>query len=510
MEDLEKKPSLKERLSALVQKAKEKIKHISPPKLPKLPRLRDIHFHSIRARGMFVGSGLVLIAVIVALVAYTLSLQAYYYSASRASLQAKAETASAFLSSYVDRTYAEFYQSAFNYAENFDDKDSLELQFVNTDGRVEIASTGISAGSIPGSDDITNALSSGKISFWQGKRESTGEKVLAVSAPLVSGSGSVVGVMRYITSMKLIDRAVNTSALVAGGIGLVVLGIVIFSNLYFLRTITVPIASLTGVARRIAEGSYGAQVEKEHDDEIGELTDAINDMSLKLSQAERVQTEFISSVSHELRTPLTAITGWAETLAYDDAIQGDSRRGIEIITREAGRLTKMVEELLEFTRIQDGRFTLHISTVELPGLVEDCLYTYNELFRHEGMVVTYNFPEEDLPPIPGDPERLSQVFLNILDNACKYGKNGKKIDVNITRDDANVYVTIRDYGPGIPPAELPQVKKKFFKGSSKERGSGIGLAVCDEIVTRHNGTLEIANAVGGGVRATVTLPRKAS
>ncbi len=223
-----------------------------------------------------------------------------------------------------------------------------------------------------------------------------------------------------------------------------------------------------------------------------------------------MQTEFISSVSHELRTPLTAITGWAETLAYDEAIRGDSRRGIEIITREAGRLTKMVEELLEFTRIQDGRFTLHVSTVELPALVEDCLYTYNELFRHEDLAVTYVSPEEDLPEIPGDPERLSQVFLNILDNACKYGKNGKKIDVNITHDDATVSVCIRDYGPGIPPAELPQVKKKFFKGSSKERGSGIGLAVCDEIVTRHNGTLDIANAAGGGVRVTVTLPRKAS
>lgn len=490
---------------------KEKSRHAAAVKKPvRLPRLRDIHFRSIRARGMFVGSGLVLLAIVISLAAYTLSLQAYYYSATRASLQAKAETASAFLSSYVDRTYAEFYQRAFNYAENFDDKDSLELQFVNTEGRVEIASTGISAGSIPGSDDIKNALDSGRISFWQGKRASTGEKVLAVSAPLVSGSGNVVGVMRYITSLKLIDRAVNTSSLVAGGIGLVVLAIVVFSNLYFLRTITEPIASLTGVARRIAEGSYGAQVEKTHNDEIGELTDAINDMSQKLSQAERVQTEFISSVSHELRTPLTAITGWAETLAYDEAIRGDSRRGIEIITREAGRLTKMVEELLEFTRIQDGRFTLHVSTVELPALVEDCLYTYNELFRHEDLAVTYVSPEEDLPEIPGDPERLSQVFLNILDNACKYGKNGKKIDVNITHDDATVSVCIRDYGPGIPPAELPQVKKKFFKGSSKERGSGIGLAVCDEIVTRHNGTLDIANAAGGGVRVTVTLPRKAS
>lgn len=474
-----------------------------------LPRLKNIHFRSIRARGMFVGSGLVLLAVIIALAAYTLSLQAYYYSAIRSSLQAKAETASTFLSSYVDRTYAEFYQSASNYAENFDDKDSLELQFVNSDGRVEIASTGISAGSIPGSDDIQNALESGKISFWQGRSKSTDEKVFAVSAPLVSGSGSIVGVMRFVTSLKLVDRAVRTSALVACGIGLVVLAIVIFSNLYFLRTITVPIASLTGVARRIAEGSYGAQVEKEHDDEIGELTDAINDMSQKLSQAERIQTEFISSVSHELRTPLTAITGWAETLAYDEAIQGDSRRGIEIITREAGRLTKMVEELLEFTRIQDGRFTLHVSTVDIPSLVEDCLYTYNELFRHEGMVVNYTSPDDDLPVIPGDPERLSQVFLNILDNACKYGKNGKKMDVGITYDDVNVSVSIRDYGPGIPPAELPQVKKKFFKGSSKERGSGIGLAVCEEIVTRHNGTLDISNAAGGGVRVVVTLPRKA-
>ena len=209
---------------------KEKSRHAAAAKTTvHLPRLRDIHFRSIRARGMFVGSGLVLLAILIALTAYTLSLQAYYYSATRASLQAKAETASAFLSSYVDRTYAEFYQSAFNYAENFDDKDSLELQFVNTEGRVEIASTSISAGSIPGSDDIKNALDSGKISFWQGKRASTGEKVLAVSAPLVSGSGSVVGVMRYITSLKLIDRAVNTSALVAGGIGLVVLAIVIFS-----------------------------------------------------------------------------------------------------------------------------------------------------------------------------------------------------------------------------------------------------------------------------------------
>ena len=235
----------------------------------------------------------------------------------------------------------------------------------------------------------------------------------------------------------------------------ILLALVVISNLLFINNVVEPVAVVTEAAKRISAGSYGIRIENKYSDELGELVDNINDMSLKIGRNEKMKQEFISSVSHELRTPLTAITGWAETLAYDEAIRGDSRRGIEIITREAGRLTKMVEELLEFTRIQDGRFTLHVSTVELPALVEDCLYTYNELFRHEDLAVTYVSPEEDLPEIPGDPERLSQVFLNILDNACKYGKNGKKIDVNITHDDATVSVCIRDYGPGIPEAELP-------------------------------------------------------
>ena len=473
-----------------------------------LSRLKSFHFHSIRTRGLAVSTGLVLIVVIIAVSAYSLSLQAYYMSAARASLQAKAETASSFFADYVNRTYAEYYQSAYNYAESYEDRGSLELQFLDTDGRIEISSTSLSTGVIHGSDDVQSAISSGRISTWQGRHGSTGEKVFAVSAPLISADGSVVGVMRYITSLKLISRAVSSAALMAGGLGLAIVLIVFFSNLYFIRTITVPIASLTAMARRIAEGSYGARVEKEHEDEIGELTDTINDMSQKLAKSERLQTEFISSVSHELRTPLTAITGWTETISYDDAIKGDSRRGLEIIARETARLRKMVEELLEFTRIQDGRFTLQVSKVDFPSLVEDCIYTYNELFRKENITVNYIPSDDDIPEIPGDPERLKQVVLNILDNACKYGKSGKKIDVSVGMDDNTVYAAIRDYGRGIPPDELPQVKKKFYKGSSKERGSGIGLAVCEEIVTRHNGILDIVNAPGGGVCVTITLPRR--
>ena len=105
-----------------------------------------------------------------------------------------------------------------------------------------------------------------------------------------------------------------------------------------------------------------------------------------------------------------------------------------------------------------------------------------------------------------DPERLKQVLCNVLDNAAKHGGSGKRIIASLRREEDNYVIRIRDFGPGIPPAELPYVKQKFYKGSSKARGSGIGLAVCDEIITRHGGTFEIGNADGGGALVTISLP----
>ena len=144
--------------------------------------------------------------------------------------------------------------------------------------------------------------------------------------------------------------------------------------------------------------------------------------------------------------------------------------------------------------------------VDLQAEFEDAIFTYGELFRQEGIKLNYECGDEDLPPIPGDSERLKQVFCNVLDNAAKHGGSGKRIDTAIARDEDQVVITIRDYGPGIPPEELPHVKYKFYKGSSKARGSGIGLAVCEEIITRHEGTLDIGNAEGGGCLVTIRLP----
>ena len=230
-------------------------------------------------------------------------------------------------------------------------------------------------------------------------------------------------------------------------------------------------------------------------------------MSLKIRQAEKTQSEFISSVSHELRTPLTAITGWAETIQNGECRSaGDIRKGMGIIVSEAKRLSNMVEELLEFSRIEDGRFTLSVEPLDLKAELEDAVYTYTEFFRKEDIELEYFDCPEEILPISGDPERLRQVFCNLLDNAAKHGGAGKRIDVSVSQDRNEAVICIRDYGPGAPEGELPFLKNKFYKGSSKARGSGIGLAVCEEIISRHEGSLDVGNAEGGGFQVTVRLP----
>ncbi len=211
-------------------------------------------------------------------------------------------------------------------------------------------------------------------------------------------------------------------------------------------------------------------------------------------------------MSHELRTPLTAINGWAETLEADPVGKPEqTRRGLAIIGKESRRLTAMVEELLDFTKIQDGRFTLRVDTVDIVSELEDMIYAYRELFRQEGIEVVYTPGEEDIPTIAADGERMRQVFSNVLDNASKHGGAGKRIDVSAGVEDGRIVIRVRDYGPGIPTEELPFVKQKFYKGSSKARGSGIGLAVCDEIVKLHGGTFDVSNADDGVSGAVVTI-----
>lgn len=454
---------------------------------------------------------IVLIAIIVVIVTFSIFIYSNYYSTVQTGLESKAKTATDFFSNYVAKSYSEYYDSAYKYTESFEDSDKLELQFVDAEGHVMISTYGISAGSSQSTPDIEKALTSGQISSWIGKNPSTGERIMSVSAPMLYSGDQVIGVMRYVTSLKLVDKQVVVSILAVCALGAIIMLFVIFINLVFIRSVIEPVSEITKISKRIAQGSYGIQINKNYHDEIGEMVASINEMSLKIAQSEKIQTEFISSISHELRTPLTAITGWGETLIYNEHLDNETKKGIAIILKEARRLTKMVEELLEFTRMEDGRFTLNIELIDIAAELEDSIFTYRELLHQDQLELVYEPYMDEMPLIPGDPSRLKQVFLNLLDNAAKYGREGKRIEVSVGLDDRYVSIGIRDFGPGIPQDELNHVKMKFYKGSNaKERGSGIGLAVCDEIIRFHGGDLLLENAEGGGLLVTIKLPVSSS
>ena len=464
-----------------------------------------LHIRGLRQRWLVNAVLPVFALVTLAVIIYVLSSAQYYYGNMRTGLETRARAAADTFTSYGIKSYSEYYRLATYSAETFEEKDSIELQFINTNGRVQVSSYGLTAGTSPATSDIEAAVG-GTMDYFQGEDPQTGEKILSVSCPIMFNS-RVVGVLRYVTSLREAEHRILIDALVASAIGAVCIALVVLSNAIFINNVVEPVAVVSEAARRISGGSYGIQIDNHYHDELGELVDNINDMSVKISQAEKIQQEFISSVSHELRTPLTAISGWAETLSADPAGEAEqTRRGLGIILKESRRLTTMVEELLEFTKMQDGRFTLRIESVDLLSELEDAIYTYRELFRQEGIEVCYTAPEEDIPPLAADSERMKQVFCNVLDNAAKHGGAGRRIDVSAAKEEDCMVIRVRDYGPGIPPEELPFVKQKFYKGSSKARGSGIGLAVCDEIVERHNGTFEIANADTGGAVVTISLP----
>ena len=429
-----------------------------------------------------------------------------YYSNMQSDLRYRAKTTTDYFAEHLSLNYNDYYQSCITYAQTFEDRDRIELQFINAQGQIVASSYGRWAGQSPTTPEIAEAISTRSICPYVGNDPETGERIMAMTSPMIYSNGEVIGVLRFVTSTQIMDRQIATVAMYAL-LGLLVIAVlVLLSSEYYIHTILKPVAEITEKAKRIAGGTYGIQIKTKYNDEIGELAKTINELSAQINQNEKMQTEFISSLSHELRTPLTAITGWSETLIADETLDQETQRGMKIILREAKRLTEMVVDLLDFTRIQDDRMTLNVELTDIRGEFEDTVFMYSSRLAQDGIQLDYIENDEEIPEIPCDPKRLRQVFLNIMDNAAKHGGEGKRIEASMHYVDGMVVVRIRDFGPGIPEDEIPLVKRKFYKGSSKARGSGIGLAVCDEIIAKHGGELELCNAEGGGTLVTVSLP----
>ena len=391
--------------------------------------------------------------------------------------------------------------------EQFSDKDKYEFMLLDSYGSVIASSSGTDAEGILTSADFEQAQETGDGMGVAIYRTDSSEMVMAVCC-LVPYAAEDVAAMRLVTSLTLVQNQLKNVFLVSIVVVIAILGFTVASGLYFVRSIVVPLGQVERTAASIARGELDVRLPVTGDarDEVDRLRGTINRMAEGLEETEKMKNEFISSVSHELRTPLTSIRGWVETLrTLDDPEDENYRKGLEIINNETARLYNMVEELLDFSRLQNGRLKMSCHPLDLVAELTDAVLFCEARIQREGLLLSYSEPEEMIP-VYADPNRLRQVFINILDNAIKYSAPGGRITVKIWQGEYKAFIEIIDQGRGIPPEDLENVKTKFYKGSNSVRGSGIGLALVDSIMTALEGTLDLKSTLGRGTVVTLGLP----
>ncbi len=462
-----------------------------------MKKRKQVKKHTSISRRLIMNTLIIVTAVLIALcITVAIAMHNFYYNQAGDYL---ANIATSY--SYANAATPEEYEhQAFGLAESFPMKNKVEVQFLNTADQVIVSTSGY----LPVGETYSSGTDAAGDS-WTGKLQ-TGEKVMAINSEVYGSGGSHIGSVRCITSLEMIDRNLMFINIIVAAISLAVIVLtVVLCNVYA-QSIIKPLREVGEVAHRIAGGDFNSRIEVHELNEIGELCDTINYMAAELQSTEDMKNEFISSVSHELRTPLTAIRGWGETvkgLVYTD--HATVEKGIGVILNESQRLSGLVEELLDFSRMQSGRMTFRMEKTDILAELGEAVCMYEELAKRAGVMLAYHEPEA-VPYVVGDANRLMQVFINVIDNAIKYNHEGGVVVIDVIAADDMVHVSVNDTGSGIPAADIDKVKQKFYKANKKVNGSGIGLAVADEIIAHHGGKLDITSTEGVGTTVIVSLP----
>ena len=457
----------------------------------------------ITQRWLINNLGMVMLILFIIELALIYAIRNYYYSSAQQYMMSKANSVNVLLSRYSQESNKNFASEMRGIIESFSDKDKMELMAVDSKGHVVITSSGFSPESGAAMPDYDSAVESLSTGYFTG-RQPNGERIMAISYP-ISSISSEYSAIRVVISLTQIDKQISYLIIVVTVICLGMLLMLGLSGVFFIRSIVRPVSQISTTAKKFATGDFSVRIANRSGDEIGELCEVINSMADELSKTEAMKNEFISSVSHELRTPLTAIKGWAEIMNTDASDADTNRKGMNVIISETERLSQMVEELLDFSRMQSGRFTLKMDTMDILAELGEAVLIYQERGKQCGVTIHYNEPEM-LPFVFGDKNRLRQLFINIIDNAIKYSDKGGNVTVEAFERDYKIVISVADDGCGISSEDLPKIKTKFYKANHTRRGSGIGLAVADEIVEMHHGTLSISSIEGEGTTVTISLP----
>ena len=472
-----------------------------------------LHFEGLRKKVIKNYFIIIIITVTLFEGLFIFYVQNYYYDSVRQSLKSQVE--------YTNSVY----NNSINNIENttFDEKISniLEkqrvvgglkyaIQVINKDKYIIIDQYGIKKHEKIEAEDVDKALKSIKdvkdLSPITHKIKSTNEHVMSISVP-IKINNVIEGAIRYSVSLNEIDATIFKLALGLIIAGIFILIIAISLSLRFAETIIQPLIELKEFANELAHGNFSIKLKDTSisDDEIGDLAKTFVYMASEIDKSEKLKEEFISSISHELRTPLTSIKGWSETLGYEGITRDELDLGLGIIQDETERLIKLVEELLDFSRLASDRIKLKIDTVNIKSLAIGVMNQLKVKSSEKDIRLNVEFENENIDLIQGDKDRLRQVLINLIQNSIKFTDEGGFINIIVSQDEEYTIIKVVDNGAGIEKENLEKVLDKFFQEDYNESGSGLGLAISNEIVKLHGGKMTLNSKKGIGTSITVKI-----
>ena len=443
-----------------------------------------------------------IIVILACFSVYLFSKQSYYSSV---------EQALSFRIKSIENSLSENVTSKENYSElvsmvrDFQEKDKFEVIILDIYGNSLVTSSGFAFQEPDDMDDFQEAVNTEKNASYIGYLNDS-EHIMSLTHVLDRYCGDAVAV-RIMCSLTNVDQQISDFIGIIIAVGLAFIILISVTGLFFVRSMTRPIKDIGESARRIASGAFDTRIDNRYSGELGDLCDIVNDMASELENTDKLKNDFISSISHELRTPLTSIKGWGETLNQSDINDKELyHKGLEIITSESERLASLVEDLLDFSRLEASRsLKLNLEKIDLGAELYDFVLTFSQ--RSEKSGIHIKFSEPDNPVIVKcDRNRIRQVVNNILDNSLKYSSYGDSIRVTLFVEEEYGAVSIEDSGPGIPKEDLDRITERYFQASNAKYGTGIGLALVKEIISAHKGMLNIESELGKGTKVTFCVP----
>ncbi|MFS8351450.1 ATP-binding protein [Bacillus nitratireducens] len=431
-------------------------------------------------------------------VVFSVSIYRYYYNGIVQYVESHAKTSTRFFSEYNSLYFIRLQEYSGEIIESFQ-LEGTELQLIDRHGTIIQSSSGQK---VEGKVIIPYSLLEGEM-YNQVTITKDDVKQLEVYSPLIH-QGQTIGVLKYTTVLTDVNAKIIEIILFTISVGIVISGIVFLISRRLANSFVKPIESIIHASSQIAEGTLKEQIKEDYPGELGELAHSLNYMADKIEKAEQMKNEFIASISHEIRTPLTGIKGWSETLKTVDHLTDEEiKQGMGIISGETDRLIHLVEELLDFSRLQSNHFNLYKQKVQLYDILEETIWQLTPKSEEKQIQLVANLERVELV---GDRNRLKQVFLNIIHNAIKYSNEKGTIYIEAAKSEGKAVIKVTDQGIGIAKEHLPFIEQSFYQINSHIEGAGIGLAIVKKMVELHGGTLSITSRERVGTTILIKLP----